>query len=178
MIGTSLAPDYTGVGRPLVDDLRASGITATVRPVTLTGGLQVTPNDAAGYNVPKRSLVAVLQLLLQSRRLTIARSLPDAAVLAKELTTFKVKVTTAGAETLEAWREQDHDDLVLALAFALWLAERGHQGGAVVGGERVGTPTSPPAVSASMPAQIGGALVRRMYLPVAGVLPHPRRNHP
>ena len=47
-----------------------------------------------------------------------------AEVLTKELLTFKVKITTAGNETFEAWRERDHDDLVLALAVALWYAER------------------------------------------------------
>jgi len=36
-----------------------------------------------------------------------------------------VKVTTAGNETFEAWRERDHDDLVLAVGIAAWVAERG-----------------------------------------------------
>jgi hypothetical protein len=31
-------------------------------------------------------------------------------------------------ETLEAWRERDHDDLVLAVAIAVWLAECARDG--------------------------------------------------
>jgi hypothetical protein len=30
-------------------------------------------------------------------------------------------------ETLESWRERDHDDLVMAVALAAWVAERGIQ---------------------------------------------------
>ena len=33
----------------------------------------------------------------------------------------RVKVTLAGNETFEAWRERDHDDLVLAVALALYV---------------------------------------------------------
>jgi hypothetical protein len=30
-------------------------------------------------------------------------------------------------ETVESWRERDHDDLVLATALAAWVGERGFQ---------------------------------------------------
>jgi hypothetical protein len=49
-------------------------------------------------------------------------------VLVKELKAFKVTVTTAGHETFEAWRERDHDDLVLAVALAVWLSDRSPRG--------------------------------------------------
>jgi hypothetical protein len=74
--------------------------------------------------VAKKELVSALQGLLQSRRLSIASTLPDTALLVKELETFKAKVTLAQAETLEDWRERPHDDLVLALAIAAWLGEK------------------------------------------------------
>src|SRR5262249_20623470 len=45
-------------------------------------------------------------------------------ILAKEMQAFRVKITTTGNETFEAWRERDHDDLVLAVALAAWLGER------------------------------------------------------
>ncbi len=124
--GTALAPDYTGCGRPVIDMLYAARLNAVLRPVTLTAGLAVTMTEDGGYHVPKRTLCAVLQLLLQSRRLRIAASLPEAATLTRELTTFKVKITTAGNETYEAWRENDKDDLVLALGFAVFLGENYH----------------------------------------------------
>ncbi len=46
----------------------------------------------------------------------VADGLPLASVLAEELAAFRVKVTLAGNEQFEAWREKDHDDLVLAVA--------------------------------------------------------------
>jgi hypothetical protein len=52
-------------------------------------------------------------------QVAIAEGLPLTAVLAEELAAFRVKVTPAGNETFEAWRERDHDDLVLAVALAL-----------------------------------------------------------
>jgi hypothetical protein len=50
----------------------------------------------------------------------ITESLPPAPVPAEELGLFRAKVTAAANETLEAWRERDRDDLVLALALALY----------------------------------------------------------
>jgi hypothetical protein len=83
--------------------------------------------DGAGWHLPNKELVGVLQVLLQSRRLRVARSLPDAAAPVRELEAFRVKVTVAANETFEAWRERDHDDLVLAVAMAAWVGERGMQ---------------------------------------------------
>ena len=42
----------------------------------------------------------------------------------EELQNFKVKFTRAGNDTYEAWRESDHDDLVLAAAMAAWFGEK------------------------------------------------------
>jgi hypothetical protein len=53
----------------------------------------------------------------------VAGSLPHARALLAELGTFHVKAPTVGAE-VDAWREREHDDLVLALAVSLWYAER------------------------------------------------------
>ena len=42
----------------------------------------------------------------------------------RELTTFQVKITPAANEVFGAWRQGAHDDLVLAVAIAIWQAER------------------------------------------------------
>jgi hypothetical protein len=39
-----------------------------------------------------------------------------------------VKITLAAHETFGAWREGQHDDLLLAAALAGWWAERGYFG--------------------------------------------------
>jgi hypothetical protein len=119
--------DQTGVGRAVVDMLQQS--VAWVVPVTITGGHAVTRADYGSYHVPKKELVTALQVVMQARRLHIARGLPDARILVRELENFRVKITASAHETFEAWREGDHDDLVLAVALACWWAERvGHIG--------------------------------------------------
>jgi hypothetical protein len=91
--------------------------------MTITAGNKPTSDGRGGVHVPKKDLVSVMQVLLQTHRLRVTASLPLARVLVQELQTFKVKITDAGNETFGAWRERDHDDLVLAVSLALWLAE-------------------------------------------------------
>jgi hypothetical protein len=122
--GSPLAVDQTGVGRPVVDLLRQATLPCRLVPVTITfGGL--AHQEGRDWRVPKKDLVGVLLVLLQSDRLRMNRKkIPLAEVLAKELANFRVKVTANANETFESLRESDHDDLVLALALACWAAER------------------------------------------------------
>jgi hypothetical protein len=122
---TALAVDATGVGAAVVDMLRKSGLAFDA--VTITGG--DTESRGATYSdwrVPKRDLIGGLQVLFQSGRLRIASRLQHAETLKKELLNFRVKVNiSTGHDSYEAWREGDHDDLVLATALAAWKAEKG-----------------------------------------------------
>ena len=58
-------------------------------------------------------------------RVRLIRALIDAAagLLRAELLNFRVKITAAANETFGAWREGEHDDLVLAVALACWAGE-------------------------------------------------------
>jgi hypothetical protein len=120
---TVLVVDHTGVGRPVVDLLQAARLAAPLVPVTITGGDAVT-YEGDCWRVPKRNLVATVQVVLQTGRLKIAEGLPEAAMLVKELLNFQVKITANAHDTYGAWREGSHDDLVLAVALACWYAER------------------------------------------------------
>jgi hypothetical protein len=91
--------------------------------VLITAGAAVTRQEGC-WHVPKRDLVSVLQVLLQTKRLQVAEDLPEASMLVKELLSFKVKITTQAHDTYGAWREGVHDDLVLATALACWYANR------------------------------------------------------
>jgi hypothetical protein len=123
LAGCVLGVDRTGCGAPVVDMLRERRPQAQIKPIVITSGHAVG-GDAVCFHVPKRELVGVVNVLLQSGRLEIPVSLPDAMVLMKELQTFRAKITAAGNESFEAdWREKAHDDLVLALAIAAWLGE-------------------------------------------------------
>jgi hypothetical protein len=50
--------------------------------------------------------------------------LPEADLLVRELGNFQVKPPPQPSDDLLAWREGPHDDLVLAVGVACWLAER------------------------------------------------------
>ena len=125
--GSMLVADQTGVGRAVVDMLEdglRGRVTCHFCPITITGGHEVTKSSVGELRVPKKELVGCLQVLLQTRRLKVAQSLPEAATLVRELETFRVKITEAAHETFGAWREGQHDDLVLAVALAAWVGER------------------------------------------------------
>jgi len=120
-----LIVDYTGCGRPVVDMFRQAELRP--RPVHIHGGQKVTDEDGT-TGVPKRDLVATVAVLLQQQRLQIAESLPETPALLHELLNFRVTIDPKTAnDSYSAWRERDHDDLVLALALACWWGE--HRGG-------------------------------------------------
>jgi hypothetical protein len=116
-----LAVDKTGCGAAVCDLIRPA--LPFMAAVTITGGQQAGVGPG-GFNVPKVDLVSTMQVLLQARRLRVAQGLPAAQLLLHELQNFRVKINVAtGSESFEAWREKDHDDLVLAVALAAWLGE-------------------------------------------------------
>jgi hypothetical protein len=121
--GARLVVDSTGVGQPVVDMLKEMDLPCRLVPVTITGGISVGGNVREGFRVPKQHLVAVVQVLLQNRRLVFADGLPLAKVCRAELENFRLKITPAGNEQYEAWRQSDKDDIVLAVSISAWLGE-------------------------------------------------------
>jgi hypothetical protein len=117
----TLTIDYTGVGAPIFDmfceikDIRPIGI-------VITGGSSWHKEAPFRWHVSKIQLVGTVQRFLQSGRLKIGATLPHAQTLQRELRDFRVKISKASNEIYEA-REGAHDDLVLALAIALFAAE-------------------------------------------------------
>jgi hypothetical protein len=119
---SDLIIDATGVG-PAVTDIFAKR-RRKFKAVKIHGGDAETHTGGV-HRVPKRNLVSALQVLLQSGNLKIASGLELAEVLRAELLNFRIKVNISTAhDSYEAWREGDHDDLVLAAALAAWGASR------------------------------------------------------
>jgi hypothetical protein len=118
-----LAVDATGVGRPVLDMLRTSGL----KPVAITihGGDEVH-SEGGGFSVPKRDLISAIQVKLQQKRLKFAAGLSGVHILTQELLNFRYRISDKGHDSYGAWREGQHDDMVLALACACWYAERAH----------------------------------------------------
>ena len=121
----SLVVDATGVGAPLIDLFEGAGLNPV--GVFIHGGDRVTKdsNNWRNWRVPKRDLVACLQVILQSERFKVAGKLELGPILQQEMLNFRVKIDPATAhDSYSAWREADHDDLVLSVALACWWGEQ------------------------------------------------------
>ena len=120
-----LVLDATGVGRPVVEMvLQADLPLPRLFPIFIHGGDKAREAEGT-WRVPKRDLATTLAVLLQNHRLQIAPALPLAQTLAEELANFRVKIDPKTAhESFAAWREKEHDDLVLATALACWVGEQ------------------------------------------------------
>ncbi len=117
-----LVVDATGVGRAVTDLLKERGL--RFKAVTITGGDTVNP-VRGGYRVPKRDLVAALEVPFHAGALKVAEGLELWPALREELLNFRRKINLKTAhDSYEHWRETDHDDLVLATALACWWARR------------------------------------------------------
>ena len=122
-----LVVDATGVGAPVVEMLRAEGPACDISSVTITGGEKETGGAGYGgghYNVPKRDLIASVQLALEKRELRIARGLRDRDALIEELVDVRKTPRESGRDRVGAERSGEHDDLVIALALACWKGRR------------------------------------------------------
>jgi hypothetical protein len=75
--------------------------------------------------VPKRDLVAALEVPFHTGQLKMAEGVTLWPALREELLNFRRKINLKTAhDSYQHWRESDHDDLVLATALACWRATR------------------------------------------------------
>ena len=111
--------DATGVGRAVVDHLRACGLDPVA--VSITGGRKTT-FESGTWRVPKRELVRALATAIESGRLRVAKSIPDAPAFLREARDFAVTVSDRGHARFAG--KTAHDDLVIAAALAVWWNRR------------------------------------------------------
>jgi hypothetical protein len=120
-----LVVDQTGVGAAVMEMLRAMRDRPWPVSVTISAGLNTESDGCCGWLIPKKDLVGMLQVLLQTRRLKVAGTLPEAGLLVEELMKFKMKPQPVNtSDPLAAWRDGQHDDMVFAVAIAVWQGER------------------------------------------------------
>ena len=96
--------DSTGVGDPIYDMLRRSGLSVE--------GYKFT-------NASKKDLIENLSIQIENKTI----SYPDIPVLLSELGLYGYKISQAGVTTYNA-PEGYHDDTVIALALASWQVSR------------------------------------------------------
>lgn len=114
--------DMTGCGRPVFDMFKQAGLPA-LSGVMITGAQGEATRQPYGWNVGKAELVNRVQVEMQTGRLGTSLSIPHVDKLARELKEFRAKASASGHMTFNA-REGQHDDLVLALALAVFGALR------------------------------------------------------
>ena len=117
-----LLVDSTGVGRAVTDLLKSRGL--RFKRITITGG-EKAHGSGREWSVPKRDLVAALEVPFHTGEFRVAEGLELWPTLREELLNFRRKINLKTAyDSYEHWRERDHDDLVLACALACWGARR------------------------------------------------------
>jgi hypothetical protein len=121
----TLVVDETGVGRPVLDALRAIlGRSREPDELPRAGGLRVARPDVVGVvltNEVKQDAVTSLQLAIERRRIRIPASCAD---LIRELDVFGYEMLPSGRVRYAA-PAGFHDDCVIALALAVHAMPRG-----------------------------------------------------
>ena len=126
----SLVVDVTGVGRPVVDAIRAAlddhGFKrVTLSAATFTHGTTITGRPGSReIRVGKAGLVSRLQVLFQEKRVKMLSSHPEAAVMTRELMDYEIKTDPEGDAKFGAFKVGSHDDLVTALGLAALFEPR------------------------------------------------------
>lgn len=113
----TLYVDATGVGMPVVDELRRARVPAKLYACYFTHGDQRTVQET-DVRIGKAWLVSRLQVLLQGGRLHLPRTV-EAEALARELLEYEIKIDTDANDRYGAFRVGTHDDLVTALGLAV-----------------------------------------------------------
>ena len=119
----AVAVDATGMGGPVVDMLKRAQLGCELTAVTITGGDRQT-GGGSEYGIPKRDLIAGVQVLLELGQLRIARKLPNAGALMRELLDVRLTKRPSGRARIGADGCGEHDDLVIAVGLACWRGGR------------------------------------------------------
>jgi hypothetical protein len=123
----SLVLDITGVGIPVADMFRSARLGCGLDAVTITsGGRQTSVNSE--YSVPRQDLISGVQLMLEQGLLRISAAMPQRGRLVRELMSMRMTRSPTGNVRLGADGSGEHDDLVIALALAVWRAKRKNVG--------------------------------------------------
>lgn len=117
--GPQVFVDATGVGKPLVDDLRRSVMGVRVVACYFTHGDRRTEVPPSEVRIGKAYLVSRLQSLLQTQRIHLPAGHNEAQVLAQELLNYEIRIDDDGNDKYGAFKVGTHDDLVTALGLAV-----------------------------------------------------------
>ena len=123
--GADLIVDATGIGRPVIDQMRATGLDPVA--VTITSG-RFMSFDGNMWRVPKKALLRPLVAASEAGRLKVAKGLRETEAFQRELQAFQRRITARGYSAFGGVGE--HDDLVIAVALICWRVEMSRRLGA------------------------------------------------
>jgi len=109
--------DATGLGRPVIDEFVAKGATR-ITAVTIVQGENVT-REGKELHIGKQALVARMNILLESDRISWDGSTELGKVLTTELHRYRIRISKDANALFEAERGFN-DDTVTALMLATW----------------------------------------------------------
>lgn len=119
-----LVVDRGEAGGPVIESLGLRGL--------LPIGIRATNGNEPslfthgnGWNVPKRDLVQAVKIELTHNRLMAVPGIDHEKQINHELLHFRQFINKrTGNDSYEALRESDHDDLVMAIAMAVWVSRK------------------------------------------------------
>lgn len=116
-----LVVDATGVGEPVIDMMRREKMNPV--PIGITGGEQWNNRPGGGYNVPKKDIAVKLAVTFETGRIKLLKGLRYSDKLIQQLQMFTAKHKNPDSDNVSFEAEKGHDDLVLAIAIAIWWYE-------------------------------------------------------
>ncbi len=134
--GCDLVLDESGVGRAVGDMFDGGGLRPIRVGITAGTDAMKIEGHARRWSVAKALLISGVDAALHAGELRFAAELREAHALAEELRDFRRHLTAAGRATYQA-RTGRHDDLVLAVACALWWAKERRNRGMIIGAHKV-----------------------------------------
>jgi hypothetical protein len=117
--------DSTGVGVVIRDMLRAKGLKCVA--VTITAGEKWT-RDGPLIHVGKARLIGKFLGAFDAGKVHINPNMPIWPLLEREMLSYRAEMSAQGRAKFEA-EEGEHDDMLFALAQAVWYGEEILRGG-------------------------------------------------
>ncbi len=108
--------DATGVGQPVVDQLKGAGLRIT--PTYFTHGDRRKENEDGSITLGKAYLVSRLKVLMQTDRVHLPET-DEMEAMQRELAVYEIRVDEQANDRYGAFKVGTHDDLVTALGLAV-----------------------------------------------------------
>jgi len=126
--------DATGVGIAIKDMFQKKGIPVKAISITVGNGWELVGST---WHLGKARLIGTFLGVLDAGRLQVNPGLPIWPQLERELISYRAEISAQGHAKFEA-APGEHDDLLFALALAIFWAERTYGHAAKVGAKPAG----------------------------------------